>query len=375
MAVQDLGNMPGTVAQSGSSVAAASDPRHYHPAHSGQPDASEMHLGEAPSQGAPVSGGSVGSNGSSIAAGKFVNLAGAAISLALIAGVGIWGYKLLVRDVTGVPVVRALEGPMRDSPTNPGGQIAIHQGLAVNEVAAAGTAADPLDQVVLAPRDVGLEDEDISTEIVVEAMSNSEAGDATPAEPDLEVAVALEEEITPASDSEPADIAALVEQLTANAVPLSALDESEAIPVVTNLGTSPEASDVIAASIPGVTRSARPIERPARALSAIPAVVNADEAPTETPVALTNQDIPAGTRLVQLGAFDSPEIAAEEWERMGARFSDYMGGKTRVIQQAESGGRTFFRLRAMGFADLSDARRFCSALVAENAACIPVVVR
>ena len=37
---------------------------------------------------------------------------------------------------------------------------------------------------------------------------------------------------------------------------------------------------------------------------------------------------------------------------------------------ATSGGRTFYRLRAMGFEDLSDARRFCSALVAENAECM-----
>ena len=52
-----------------------------------------------------------------------------------------------------------------------------------------------------------------------------------------------------------------------------------------------------------------------------------------------------------------------------------MGGKARVIQEAESGGRTFYRLRAMGFDDINDARRFCSVLVAENADCIPVTTR
>ena len=44
------------------------------------------------------------------------NLAGAAVSLALIVGIGIWGYKLIMRDVSGVPVVRAAEGPMRIQP-------------------------------------------------------------------------------------------------------------------------------------------------------------------------------------------------------------------------------------------------------------------
>ena len=55
------------------------------------------------------------------------NWAGAAVSLALVVGVGIWGYKLLVRDVTGIPVVQAMEGPMRVAPEDPGGTLADHQ--------------------------------------------------------------------------------------------------------------------------------------------------------------------------------------------------------------------------------------------------------
>ncbi|HMO73487.1 MAG TPA: SPOR domain-containing protein, partial [Paracoccaceae bacterium] len=35
----------------------------------------------------------------------------AVVSLALIVGLATWGYRLAVRDVAGVPVVRALEGP------------------------------------------------------------------------------------------------------------------------------------------------------------------------------------------------------------------------------------------------------------------------
>ena len=72
-----------------------------------------------------------------------INMAGAMMSLALMVGVGVWGYKLLSRDVTGVPVVRAVEGPMRVQPADPGGEPADHQGLAVNDVAARGSAAAP----------------------------------------------------------------------------------------------------------------------------------------------------------------------------------------------------------------------------------------
>jgi len=85
---------------------------------------------------------------------NMTNFAGALVSLALIAGVSVWGYKLVMRDVSGIPVVRATAGEMRVRPEEPGGQLALNTGLSVNEVAAAGEAAPPADRLVLAPRPV-----------------------------------------------------------------------------------------------------------------------------------------------------------------------------------------------------------------------------
>nr|MDJ0820720.1 SPOR domain-containing protein [Paracoccaceae bacterium] len=90
------------------------------------------------------------------------NLAGAVISLALLVGVGVWGYKLLVRDVSGIPVVQAMEGPMRVAPEDPGGRLADHQGLAVNRVVGAGGTEPPAERLVLAPRPAGLASEDVA---------------------------------------------------------------------------------------------------------------------------------------------------------------------------------------------------------------------
>ena len=89
----------------------------------------------------------------------------------------------------------------------------------------------------------------------------------------------------------------------------------------------------------------------------------------------TGAAIAPGTRLVQLGAFENADLAEEAWLATEAQFGDYMAGKSKVIQEAETGGRTFFRLRAAGFADLADARRFCSVLVSGDLNCIPVVQR
>jgi hypothetical protein len=90
---------------------------------------------------------------------------------------------------------------------------------------------------------------------------------------------------------------------------------------------------------------------------------------------LAVSDLAIGTRLVQLGAFDTAEVARSEWERLAGRFPDYFAGRPRVVEAASSGGQTFYRLRAAGFEDLATSRRFCAVLVAQGAACIPVTVR
>jgi len=126
----------------------------------------------------------------------------------------------------------------------------------------------------------------------------------------------------------------------------------------------------------GIGRSLRPRLRPdvSQAVAVAVAAASADRSASAA-AEVDAATIPAGTRLAQLGAFASREIAVEEWDRLADRFDEYLADKDRVIQKASSGGRTFYRLRALGFEDLSDARRFCSALVAERAECIPVVTR
>ena len=81
-----------------------------------------------------------------------------------------------------------------------------------------------------------------------------------------------------------------------------------------------------------------------------------------------------GTNLVQLGAFQTPTLAAQEWDRLVARFGQLMTGRERVIQVSNQSSATWYRLRASGFEDRDEARRLCAALQAEGAECIAVVV-
>lgn len=309
---------------------------------------------------------------------RIVNRAGVVLSVALVAGVAVWGYRIAVRDVSGVPVVRALEGPMREAPAQPGGMEAANQGLSVNSVAAAGIAGPVPDRLTLAPRPAELAPDDapgLSVEgpVVPPPAELAMQGPPVPAE-----AVALA--AASASGAVPAEPPAP----PAGPVGAAPVDPVAAA-LAEVLAETPEADapedDGRLAGLRPVARpsvlTAAPAPAPAAAPAPEPAVVPASVQPAAAvPVAEVDPaSLPVGTRLVQLGAFDDVETARAEWDRIAGRFAELMGGKARVIQTAQSGGRTFVRLRAQGFENEDDARRFCSALLAEGAACIPVAVR
>jgi hypothetical protein len=245
--------------------------------------------------------------------GRYAHLGGAVLSVALVISGAVWAYQLAVRDVAGVPVIRAVVDPMRLAPSNPGGSQTLHQGLSVNAVAAAGTALPLPESLTLAPRPMELADED-------------QAG------------------LEPLEPVGGADVVAMAPVL-APVEPLSTqieTDATEAFPA-----KQEDAVDV-------------PTEMAA-------VVVSGAEIDPATLV--------PGALLVQLGAFDNQDEARQEWLRLTGNFTDLMGGKSLVIQPAQSGGKTFFRLRAHGFVTDDDTRRFCTARVVEKATCIPVVQR
>ncbi|PZR00929.1 MAG: SPOR domain-containing protein [Cereibacter sphaeroides] len=292
----------------------------------------------------------------------YLNTAGAVTSIALVAGLAVWGYNLAVRDVSGIPVVRALEGPMRIAPQEPGGEIAANVGLSVNEVAAEGSVAPLPDQMVLAPRPV-----DLSADDQPVAMSSLEQAGAEVATLAALPAVEAPVGADPLASSPPAA------EVSSDAALESAVNDalSEAL--------GDDATLVAAESAPpgAIVRSPRPERRPEGDGSAEAEIVpvSVDATVIESAGEVDIASVAAGTRLVQLGAYDNETDARAEWAKLQAQFGDLIAPKALVLQQAESGGRSFVRLRAMGFEDEADARRFCSALLAENASCIPVAHR
>jgi len=341
--------------------------------------------------------------GVGVNAGGVMRVAGAAVSLGLLVGMGVWGYKLVMRDANGIPVVRAMVGPMRETPANPGGTLPLNTGLAVNEVAAEGGASGPEDVLVLAPQSAGLTEEDLMTQPTAEAdeLRPGEIAVAAPVPEDETTQASLGAEATDPIIVESTEtqmtaeqVLALADQIAAGVDPLQALEETTVVAPTLSVDGAvvTEAVERISASIPGVTTAYRPPARPAGlvvtsatpvvAEGAIPTVPDVDVSAIEALVAeaqttdvATTAPVTVGATLVQLGAFDTMNEAQTAWSELNGRFADFMVGKDIVVQEASSGGAQFYRLRATGFVDIADARRFCSALVAEEAACIPVVVQ
>lgn len=349
--------------------------------------------------------------------GQLVNMVGSFASVAIVAGVGYWGYQTVMRDVSGVPVIKALAGPVRVAPEEAGGVIATHAGLSVNEVAEEGAGSAPVDRLALAPRDVALTSEDVSglgaspmvargDELTPTRVAAPGAVAPTRSETIADAVAQVAEELRADAAEEPRastldltsgapgttlstdDLLALADEIAGEIQPLAPLAEapvpgSSSVRVPTDSATPVGAR--VPQTVPGVVYSLRPQLRPSGlvvpAVAAVPSSASSDdrvigavaEAIGEaTPV---QASLPVGTQLVQLGAFGSEAIAASEWDRVSGAYGDYLRDRAPVIQRAVTNGKTFYRLRVRGFDSSDEANRLCAALSADGQACIPVVIR
>ncbi|MGZ3217677.1 SPOR domain-containing protein [Paracoccus sp. T5] len=321
---------------------------------------------------------------------RLTHYMGAVASVALMVGLMAWGWQLMSRDVSGVPVIRAIEGEARTTPEDPGGQLTNHTGLAVNSVAG-GEAAVPAQEVAIAPAPVELSEDDV-------AMGQLGATAREPSNPSETPLTFAGEPIVPLSDSEAraqaeAQAAAAAERALADqavndaAIIDAPASEGPVTDVVTDENGVPTQAVAIAEALaqaqaeadPGVlVASSRPAPRPrtvTRVAAVAPAaaptpVVETAPAPAEAPVERPAAASSAGGPLVQVGAFDSNAIAENEWQRLAGRNGSLFSGKAPVIQQHQSNGRTFWRLRVAGFGSISEARQFCSALQSSGTDCL-----
>ena len=275
---------------------------------------------------------------------------GAVLSLSLLAGAIGWSYKLVVRDINQIPIVRAQLGPLRVAPDNPGGLTAANQGLSVTQLA---VNERPLlsDEINLAPA-AEILNEETSASLLREVDKLNQIDETYEikginAENTISLdgsSGAMKGETASKTESLVAQVAFSQKKVEIeNAVSLALSITSEFDPSLTSL---------------------RPKTRPRSVQQNRELIVSKEPMPK----------LPIGSAIVQLGAFDSKSLAESEWRRFEKLLGSILAPKQMIIQKAESGGKIFYRLRASGFNDISDARQFCTA-ISDKVACIPVVTR
>ena len=279
---------------------------------------------------------------------------GAALSFFLLVGAIGWSYKLIVRDINQIPIVRAQLGPLRVAPDDPGGLTAANQGLSVTQLA---VNEEPLlsNEIHLAPAAEILNAEHLASQFTEDVKSNSDDGTFEIKEVNAESSINLRA----LTDEIEADTRSKKEAVSSTAAfSQKKIEIENAVSLALSISYDPADS----------LTSLRPKIRPMSFLRNNK--TTGDQVVNNEPIS----NLPIGSAVVQLGAFENKNLAKSEWQRFEKLLGSMLISKKMVIQKAESGGKIFYRLRASGFDDISDARQFCTA-ISDKIACIPVVTR
>jgi hypothetical protein len=132
---------------------------------------------------------------------------GAALALALMAGLALWGYRLSQRDASAVPVIQAALSPAKVQPDDPGGAEIAFQDITAYR-AGAGDAV-PTD-IVFAPPPERPSPEDVAMAALA-GGADVVASDATPEAPAAGAGAEAAPKATPVVRARPADLSQRVE--------------------------------------------------------------------------------------------------------------------------------------------------------------------
>lgn len=214
---------------------------------------------------------------------------------------------------TGIPVVRAPDGPDRERPADPGG-----------------VEVPDRDKSVFETFNTGEQDR---TEMVERLLPPPEIPlpeTVPPARPEAEGQQVIDVAERPEPVSPPAE--------TESAAPA-------AVPV------------------------ARPEQEPAKTIADL--VARTEPKPAAQPAPKAEAAAPAGEWQVQLAAFRDEASANEAWKGLQKKFPDALSGLKPTVIRADLGDRgIYFRLRTGDFASKQKADAFCQTLAAKGQGCI-----
>ena len=282
---------------------------------------------------------------------------GAVVAMALLVALGVWVYRLGVRDAESVPIIRASAEPTKTRPEEPGGVVTPYQDITSYRVAE--SKAGPPATTVLAPPPPEPRPEDVAMGMlapepakrpgarpaeqrapaarpadVVRPTGGQRAAAAAPSSDEAEVepeegtdAVVVEEGAGPSESSDPPteadEIAALVREAT-----LDAATEAKPEPAVVTDGA-------------GGSNIPLPPARPSDLLARVHDAARA----AEQSAAERKRLAAASPVQIQLAADPDEQVVRTIWRRISQANPDILHDRELAVQSTVSGGRTYYRLR------------------------------
>jgi hypothetical protein len=122
------------------------------------------------------------------------------------------------------------------------------------------------------------------------------------------------------------------------------------------------AAPKVAEAAPAVA-PARPVQQAAVAAPIVAAAPPVQRASISEPA-----EEPRGT-TVQLAAFETQAAAEQDWGKLSEKIPGLFDGRKPVVERAVVAGRTVYRLRTGGFANLAAATEFCGKVRAKGGDC------
>ena len=266
---------------------------------------------------------------------------GMAAAGVLVLGLGGWG--VFGRHSSVVPVIEADSSPIRVKPDNPGGM----------QVAGADELGDSSGGETMAPAAEAPAPQALRAQMQQAAPSVGAAvGAAVGATPAAGVPTGVPVTAGPVSPA-PA-LAPLA--VPANVPPPRRGAVAGTLPP--GAGTAVAVGAPSAAARVEAVRPQQSAPAPAALAAPAPAPVAAGPAPAAA----------GGGAVVQLGALASEGAAQAEWQKL-VRAVPELSGRAPIVQKTEHDGRTLWRLRTGGFADVADATAFCARVRGKGGAC------
>jgi hypothetical protein len=243
-----------------------------------------------------------------------VSWAGALLSIVILIILIIWGFSLNVSDNAEIPVVKAKIKDFRVVSEEPGGQIVNYQGLSVNNVQEQGSAQSTAIRIILAPEPIKLIEKDVNISIVEDSEPTSESP-------------------VPALNNNNVDEENIKEII-------STLEEISSLAVIISI-------------VPTIRKFYRN-----QSLDKI--------------IEINEVGLKSGANLVQLGFYSTKQEARKAWSDLMINNSSIFKNKKRIIQNANIGGNSSYRLTVIGFSSLGESRNFCLLFREVLQTCLPM---